>query len=140
MKCPSCGKIIEDDSTFCYWCGETFSEPAVPDTAAEKRESGPSKEKRTPARQNAIKPEMNRTASLPDKSFERKTSVSGILIEIVSLLLLCCGTIGGIVVALSRGQTAIGLGVLAGSLIIGLFGFGFGRIICLLTSINAKIH
>ncbi len=138
MKCPSCGKIIEDGSEFCYWCGENFDETAVPNAAAEKREAIPSREKRTPVRQNAIKPEMNRIALPPEESNESKTSVSGILIEVFSLLLMFGGMIAGIVMMSSK-QTTVGLALLLGSLMLGLMGYGFGRIVCLLTSINAKM-
>ena len=137
MKCPSCGKIVEDGSEFCYWCGESFDEAAVPNVAAEKREPSPSKEKRTPMRQNAIKPERNRTVA-PEGSNESKTSVSGILIEVFSLLLMIGGMIAGIVMVCNN-QSTFGVALLLGSLMLGLMGYGFGRIVCLLTSIDAKM-
>lgn len=141
MKCPSCGKIIEDGSEFCYWCGESFEETAPQGTPAEKqkaenRTAAPSGNNREAV--NVVRQDKNRTALPPEESNESKTSVSGILIEVFSLLLMFGGMIGGIVI-LTREMTAIGLGLLAGSLVCGLFGFGFGRIICLLTSINAKM-
>lgn len=96
------------------------------------------KENRAAERPIAERPGTEPARETRESREEKTISVSGILIEICSVLLMFGGVIAGIVMLIKE-LTMVGLPVLLGSLMLGLMIFGFGKIVCLLTSINAKL-
>lgn len=138
MKCTQCGKTIEDGSDFCYYCGAVFnnekmSKVIVEETSEEQPQRKAEKKIGTEDRRSSQKQDVT-----PKPNPEKSTSGVGKAIEVISVIVMIIGFIASIVL-MSTVSVPVGLGSVIGTLLLGLMTFGFGRIICLLTAINAKI-
>lgn len=138
MKCTHCGQIIEDGSDFCYYCGTVFNDEKMSKVIVEeKKVEQPQRQSKGDDRPaSKASPQKQIAATQPD--MEKSSSGVGKAIEIISVIVMIIGFISSIVLMCTV-SVSIGLGTMIGSLLFGLMSFGFGRIICLLTSINAKI-
>ncbi len=151
MKCSTCGKTIEDGSDFCYYCGAVFNEKAVPVVAEQfdnvnqvsEINDVPNVQKRqktSESNKEAVSNRLQSNRSIADKETDQRkqTSVAGRLIQVLSIIVLILGFIASCIM-IDKIGTEIGLAMMAGELLFGLMCFGFGKIICLLTSINSKM-
>ena len=138
MKCTGCGKIIEDGSDFCYYCGEVFNDEKLNKQIKEEPlvEMPPQKGREPDGVKNRTNPQ--KPAVSPQPKPEKSNSGVGKAIEVVSVIVMIIGFIASIVLMCTV-SVPVGLGTMIGSLLFGLMSFGFGRVICLLTSINAKL-
>lgn len=138
MKCKQCGKTVEDGSDFCYYCGAVFNDEKMSKVIVEEM----SEEQLQRKTVNKVGTEDRRSTQkqnvAPEPNQEKPTSGVGKAIEVISVIVMIIGFIAAIVLMCTVSVPA-GLGIVIGTLLLGLMSFGFGRIICLLTSINAKI-
>lgn len=139
MKCNVCGKIIEDGSDFCYFCGTVFNENAI---EHDSKEINQINEKLGISDAKVIaKPSQNKRDNekeVPKQTAKRGKSFTGIVIEILSIIILIVGFVGACIL-MDKVGAGIGLAIMVGVLLFGLMCFGFGKVICLLTEINSKI-
>ncbi len=138
MKCTHCGKIIEDGSDFCYYCGTVFNDEKMSKVIVEEMGAEQPQRRSKEDDRSASKPYPQK--QIADSQPKSKESSSGVgkAIEVVSVIIMIIGFISSIVF-MCMVSVPVGLGTMIGSLLFGLMSFGFGRIICLLTSINAKL-
>ncbi len=131
MKCRACGKEVEDDMTFCYYCGASLSDDSAQTADAEDVVKGVGK----------TLGGVDERKALP----QEKASSVGDAIKKTAIILAVLSAIGAIIIGVVYGKAVPGLGVgiafggVVVSVIGGLLIYGFGEIISLLTSINNKL-
>lgn len=137
MKCISCGKLIEEDVEFCYFCGNTISDNVTKDNKDninnEKMDNIMEKKQHT-FETNDFEKESDYIDSVSKYAI---SSIVGIIIKILSIIVLVFGVIGAFVIM--EDSDEIGMAVLVVSILTGVLTYGIGEIVCLLTSINHKI-
>ena len=131
MKCRVCGKELEDDVTFCYYCGASLGDDSGQTTDEEGQEKWDGK-----------MPKCAGEAQSPPK--EERSSVGG-AIKKVAIVLAVLSMIGSITIGVVYGKAVpgLGIGIAFGGIVVSVLGgllvYGFGEIIALLTSIDNKL-
>lgn len=132
IKCPKCGKEIEDDMDFCYHCGEVINGSAEVFKENIKNE-GNQKSSTTNARVLSEDYVENDGNHVDDGS-----STVGKIIKTLSIIVLVLSVIGSFVIMGELGAP-IGIASLIVSVLDSLLAYGIGEIVCILKEINSKI-
>lgn len=131
MKCPSCGKELEKDVDFCYFCGDELPENAE---AIDSQDKKSNEKGEIDIQFEEAAEEVNEYENEVSYAVESKV---GKAIKVLSVIFIILGVIGSLII---MGESFVtGLAVLLVSVLTGLFAYGIGEIVALLTSINHKI-
>jgi hypothetical protein len=128
IKCPGCGKEIENDVDFCYYCGASI---------------GSNEDEFSVANDNQVVIEKQMITEATNNEQEADYSVStGLtvaeLIKIISLVVLALSIIGSFIIWVKLG-VAVGIACLIISVLNSLLAYGVGEIICVLHEISSKL-
>ena len=130
MKCPNCGKKLEEDVEFCYFCGSELSENAVESIIRGENSN-------VKANAEVYIEETEEAYEDENKASYAADSAVGKAIKALSVIFIILGVIGSLII---MGESFVtGLAVLLVSLLTGLLAYGIGEIVALLTSINHKL-
>lgn len=130
MKCPNCGKKLEEDVEFCYFCGSELSENAEESIIRGENSN-------VKANAEVYIEETEEAYEDENKASYAVDSAVGKAIKALSVIFIILGVIGSLII---MGESfATGLAVLLVSLLTGLLAYGIGEIVALLTSINHKL-
>lgn len=130
VKCPKCGKQIEDDVEFCYHCGADFGEEEITEEVREKFTTNVSNDKNAVLSDDYVE---NGGNYVDDGS-----STVGKMIKVLAIIVLVLSVIGSFVIMGQLGAP-IGIASLIISVLTSLLAYGIGEIVCVLREINAKI-
>ena len=122
IKCPKCGKEIEEDAEFCYYCGEELT----------LYENKPYNNTANTTNNVSYKSETKQESSSAEES-----SVAGI-IKVVSMIILVLSVIGSFVIWKEAGAP-LGIASLLVSVLTSLLAYGVGEIISVLHEISSKL-
>lgn len=133
IKCPKCGKEIEEDMDFCYHCGEVIN------AGNEELNESVGREEVNP------KSIETKTQVLSENYVENGgnyvddgSSTIGKIIKTLSIIVLVLSVIGSFVIMGELGAP-VGIATLIISVLTSLLAYGIGEIICVLREINSKI-
>ena len=133
IKCPKCGKEIEDDMDFCYHCGEVFNVGNEELNESIGREEVNPKSLETKSQVLSENHVENGGNYIDDGS-----SIIGKIIKTLSIIVLVLSAIGSFVIMGELG-VPVGIVTLIISVLTSLLVYGIGEIICVLREINSKI-
>jgi len=135
MKCKNCGKQIEDDIEFCYYCGEPLSENDDDEAILEQEKKIVNSKELVKKTNSKIK--LEEVEEVSEELSSEVGSTIGSAIKIISMIVMILACIGSFI--MMEESVVLGITVLLLSLLVGLLSYGIGEIVCLLTAIKYKI-
>ncbi|MBD5095984.1 MAG: zinc ribbon domain-containing protein [Lachnospiraceae bacterium] len=133
IKCPKCGKEIEDDMDFCYHCGKVINGNAEIFKENIKNDEG--NQKSTTTNAHVLNEDYIENGG---NYVDEGSSIVGKMIKTLSIVVLVLSVIGSFVIMGELGAP-IGIASLIVSVLTSLLAYGIGEIICVLREINTKI-
>lgn len=133
IKCPKCGKEVEEDMDFCYHCGEVINGSAEVFKENVSREDN--NQKSVDLKSSVLSKDYVENGG---NYVDDGSSTVGKIIKILSIIVLVLSVIGSFVIMGQLGAP-IGIASLIMSVLTSLLAYGIGEIVCVLREINSKI-